>query len=230
MKKAIGIAAAIALVVIIAFASYKMGEKNVNIMDDPTTVSSTTTAQAQDATEPWDSQDSREGATIPVDDMSTEEIAQFLRGKLFQKGDPHMAAGFGELYTFAPQGSTYHWFCSSMDGQARVRAEHGTWALKDGYIVLTAQKLIEWQGGHFAAPFGSIGSRLALEDFDQTLTEVDIESESNFQMFRFPTDNGDDSDELGFCCAGSDYFYAPSLGGIDHLREEYEEYFALLEQ
>ena len=226
MKKVTGIAAAIVLAVAVALASYKLGEKNVNIMDDPTAVSSTTAAQTQDTPEP---RDILEGETIPVDDMGTEEVAEFLRGKLFQKGGPHMAAGFGELYSFAPQGNVYYWFCSSMDEQSRVRAEYGTWALKDGYIVLTAQKLIEWQGGHFTAPFGSAGSRFALEGFDQTLTGVNIESESNFHMFRFPSDTEGEY-ELGFYCIGGDYFHAPGLGGMDQLKEAYEEYFALLEQ
>jgi len=68
--------------------------------------------------------------------MSVEEISQYLRGKVFQKGGPYMGSGLGEVFCFAPQGNTYHWFCSSMDEQSRVRAEYGTWALTDGYIFL----------------------------------------------------------------------------------------------
>jgi len=221
MKKAIGIVAAIVFMAAIAFASYKLGEKNLKIVDDPTE-SSKTTENTQEEPE--------EDETIPiepVDNMSTEEITQYLRGKVFQLGHPYMAAGLGEVFCFAPEGNGYYWFCSSMDEQARVRAEYGTWALSDGYITFNTEKLVEWQGGHFAASSGSTGSRYELVDYDELLTEVDIESEFNFNMFKFPY--GDSEYEFGFYCAGYNYFYAPGSGGMDYLREEYEGYFALLE-
>jgi len=222
MKKAICIIAAIVLVAAVAFASYKLGEKNVKIMDDPT-VSSKTTENVQ---EPPDSQ---EGEKIPADDMSVEEISQAIRGKVFQQGGPYMGSGLGEVFCFAPESNTYYWFCSSMDEQSRVRAERGTWTLTDGFITLTTEKLVEWQGGHFVAPSGSAGSRFSLEGYDQTLTEVSIESESNFSMFKFHLYDEDEF-EYGFYCVGNDYFYAPGSGGIDTLKEEYEEYFSLLEK
>ena len=203
-----------------AFASCKLDENNGKVVDDPPT-GSTTAENTQDPLIPPDDE------KIPVDNMGTEEISQTLRGKVFQKGDPYMASGLGEVFCFAPQGNTYYWFCSSMDEQSRVRAEYGTWGLTDGYIVLTTQKLIEWQGGHFAAPSGSAGSRFTLEGFDRVLTEADIESESNFSMFQFPMG---DAYEFGFYCIGSDYFYAPGSGGMDYLREIYEECFSLFEK
>jgi len=222
MKKIIGIAAAIVLVAAVAFASYKLGEKNVKIMDDPI-ASNETTGNVRETPDP------QENEKILVDNMGVEEISQYLRGKVFQKGDPYMAAGLGEVFSFASQDNTYYWFCSAMDEQSRVRAEYGTWALTDGYITLTTQKLIEWQGGHFVAPSGSAGSRFSLEGFDQVLTEVNIESESNFQIFQFPMGDEDEY-EFGFSCVGYDYFYAPGSGGMDYIKEVYEEYFSLLEK
>jgi len=35
---------------------------------------------------------------------------------------------------------------------------------------------------------------------------------------------------LVFIALGNDYFYAPGSGGMDYLKEEYEEYFSLLEK
>ena len=224
MKKIIGIIAVIVLVAAVAFASYRLGGKDVKIMSDPTTVSGEATENARETPD-----DPREDEKIPVDNMGVEEISRYLRGKVFQKGDPYMAAGLGEVFCFAPEGNAYYWFCSAMDEQSRVRAECGTWALTDGYIALTTEKLVEWQGGHFAAPSGSTGSRFELVDYDQVLTEADIESESNFSMFKFPLYDEDDY-ELGFYCVGNDYFYAPGSGGMDYLREAYEGYFSLLEE
>ena len=100
--------------------------------------------------------------------------------------------------------------------------------MTDGYITLNTEKLIERQGGHFIAPTGSTGSRFELVDYDQVLTEADIESEFNFNMFKFPY--GENEYELGFTCAGGDYFYAPGSGGMGYLQEAYEEYFSLLEK
>ena len=123
MKKTIGIIVAVVLVAAVAFASYKLGEKNVKIMDDPTVTSKTT----ENVQEPPDPQ---EDERIPVDDMSVEEISRYLRGKVFQQGDPYMGSGLGEVFCFTPEGNTCYWFCSSMDEQSRVRAEYGTWALQ----------------------------------------------------------------------------------------------------
>ena len=83
--------------------------------------------------------------------------------------------------------------------------------------------------GQFIAPSGSAGSRFSLEGYGLTLTEVSIESESNFSMFKFHLYNEEEF-AYGFYCVGNDYFYAPGSGGIDNLREEYEECFSLLEK
>ena len=188
------------------------------------TIDNEATDNTQEAPDP------QEGEKISVDNMSVEEISQYIRGKVFQEGDPYMGSGLGEVFCFAPEGNTYYWFCSSMDEQSRVRAERGTWALTDGYVTLNTEKLIEWQGGHFVAPSDSTGSRFELVDYDQVLTETDIESEFNFSMFKFLMGDEEDDCDLGFYCVGNDYFYAPGLGGLDYLQEAYEEYFSLLEK
>jgi len=119
MKKTICIIAAIVIMAAVAFAFYKLGEKNIKIMDDPT-VSNETTKNMQDTLEP------QEDEKIPVDNMGVEEISQYILGKVFQAGHPYVGSGLGDVFCFAPESNTYYWFCSSMDEQSRVRAEYGT--------------------------------------------------------------------------------------------------------
>ena len=167
------------------------------------------------------------GETLPVDDMSEEEIREFLRGKVFQVGSAGMAAGYGALLCFPAEGDEYYWFCSAMDRQSRVRAEHGAWALEGGFMTFSTDKLVEWQGGSFSFPTGSTGSRFELNDYDVVVSPVDIESSFNFRMFKFghpePTDI-----QLGFNCGAFGNLYNLSSMGIDVLEMDYAENFALL--
>ena len=166
------------------------------------------------------------GETLPVDDMSVEEIGEFLRGRVFQAGSAWMAAGYGAILCFPEVGNEYYWFCSSMDRQSRVRAEHGTWEMEEGFMTFTTDKLVEWQGGNFSCPTGSTGSRFELNDFYIVVSPVDIESSFNFRMFKFghpePTDI-----QLGFICGSFGALYNLSYMGIDVLEKDYEENFAL---
>ena len=85
----------------------------------------------------------QEGEIVYLDEMSVEDISQYIRGRIFQRGSSAMAAGLGEVIYFSPQGNEYYWFCSSMDAQSRIRAEYGTWELEDGYMTTTTRKFIE---------------------------------------------------------------------------------------
>ena len=167
------------------------------------------------------------GETLPVDDMGVEEIKGFLRGSVFQKGFAGMAAGYGELMCFSLDGNEYYWFCSSMDQQSRVRSEHGSWELEEGFMSFSTDRLVEWQGGSFSGPTGSTGSRFELNGYDVVVSPVDIESSFNFRMFKFghpePTDI-----QLGFTCGSFGDMYNLSSMGIDVLEMDYKDNFALI--
>jgi hypothetical protein len=174
-----------------------------------------------------DASDLREDEPIYLYDMSAEDISQYIRGKVFQVGSFSMASGLGEIIFFTPQGNEYFWFCNSMDDQSRLRAEYGVWELQDGFLTTTALKFIEWVDGHFVAAEGSTASRYMLEDYNEVLTEVDIVNWTNFHMFKFLLY---EEVEMGFYWAGAEYYYFPSGGDYDNLREDYERYFALFKK
>ena len=71
MKKTIGIIVAIVFVAAVAFASYKLGENNVKIMDDPT-VSNKTTENVRGTLDP------QEDEKIPVGNMGKEEYEEYF--------------------------------------------------------------------------------------------------------------------------------------------------------
>ena len=235
MKKQVRILLIAILVAVTAFCGCKSGDgglKNVEIPDtDKTTEDAKTESTGSDAAtgdaRGLISADLQEDEIVYIDDMSVDEITKYLRGKVFQLGSYHAAAGIGAVMCFTPEGNEYYWFCSSMDGQSRIRAEYGVWELDDGFITTTTQKLVEWIDGHFTAAFGSTGSRFELEDYNEVLTKVDIESWNNFRMFKF--NNEFSGEELGFSWMG-DYYYCPAVADFDYLKEYYENYFSLLEK
>ena len=165
-----------------------------------------------------------EGELVYHYDMSAEDISQYISGKIFQMGSYSMASGYGEIIYFTPEGNEYFWFCSSMDDQSRLRAEYGVWELEDGFLTTTALKFIEWVDGHFEAADGSTASRYTLVDYNEVLTEVNITNWTNFHMFEFLLY---DETEMGFYWAGAEYYYFPSCGGYDVIREDYDHYFTL---
>ena len=175
-------------------------------------------------TEEGDSSDWTEGELVYLYEMNAEDISQYIRGKIFQEGSYSMASGIGEIIYFTPEGNEYFWFCNSMDAQSRIRAEYGVWKLKDGFLTTTALKFVEWVGGHFIAADGSTASRYTLVDYNEVLTEVNIKNWTNFHMFAFLLY---DEPALGFYWAGAEYYYFPSCGGYEVIREDYNDYFLL---
>jgi len=171
-----------------------------------------------------------------IDDMSADEITQYLRGKVFIDY-PHASAGWGEIMYFAPQGDEYYWFCSSGDGQSRLRAAKGTWSLTDDGMTLATQKLIEWEGGHYTGIEASYGTRFVLHDYDAVVSEVQIETETHIQLFQYVLWTDDETgdvtaSEMGFSGAGGvgvSYYCNPGYVDADSLKEFYEPYFTLFE-
>ena len=157
--------------------------------------------------------------------MSATEISQYLRGKVFQAGSYHAAALVGEVIYFTEEDNEYYWFCSAMDQQSRIRAEYGVWGLEGGFMTTTTLKMIEWVDGHFTKAYGSTGSRYELEGYNQVLTDVDIEQDNNFRVFRFSHDGY--GEEMGFYWSGWAYYYCPAVARIDDLKEYYGEYFSM---
>lgn len=161
-------------------------------------------------------------------DMSVEEISQFLRGRVFQRGGSSVAAGMGELIFFTPEGNEFFWFCSTMDAQSRIRAEYGTWELEDGFMTSTTLRLVERIDGHFVRSSGSIATRFTLVDFNEVVTEVNIASSDNFRMFRFLQCILCDPVEMyGFFYRGTYFFPYPM--NAEGIRADHERFFSLLE-
>ena len=225
MKKVIAILLITILVFSAAFAGCKSGDSSnavEHVQADATpqnaepTAKPTATATTQEST-------LQRGEPVYIDGIDLEEISTFLRGNVFQAHTSGIASGNGELIYFTPEGNEYYWFCSSMDQQSRLRAEYGTWEIDGGFMTLTTLMLREWVGGHFATAYGSTASRFELEDYDVVLTEVNIESFSNFRMFRFlPSEPQYTEEDLGFRCIGTDFFHVPYL---DDEIPGYLEYF-----
>jgi hypothetical protein len=173
----------------------------------------------------------QEDELVYLYDMKADEISAHIRGKIFQCDGYYVAAGWGELLYFAPQGNEYYWFCNGMDEQSRIRAEYGTWELKDGFMTTTATKIVEWVGGRCTQACGITGSRYELEGYNEVLTKIDIESEFNFHMFKFNRRYQDyTEDDFGFYYNGKEYYNLLGIGGIGSLKKEYERYFSLLEK
>jgi len=177
--------------------------------------------------------DIEETYTLPDDEiiylynMGVEGIVQYIRGEVFQMGSDIVAADIGNVICFTPQGNEYYWFCTSMDQESRIRAEYGTWELKDGFMATTTLKFIEWIDGHFTSAEGSTGSRFELEDYHEVLTEADIKSEFNFRMFKFLQDDSEE-EALGFYYGGAHYYYYSSFTSFDEIEEYFAYYISLL--
>ena len=167
-----------------------------------------------------------EGVITYIDDMGVEEMSQYLRGKVFQAGSYHAAASIGEAVYFNAEGDGYYWFCNSMDQQSRIRAEYGIWGLEDGMMATTTQKMVEWVDGHFTRAYASTSSRYELHDYNEILTEVDIEDSNNFRMFKFTHEGY--GEEMGFRWIGRDFYYCPAVAVIDDLEQYYAGYFSLM--
>jgi hypothetical protein len=155
-----------------------------------------------------------------LDNLSSEEIERSIRGKAFQSYSYYMAAGWGDLFCFTPQGNEYYWFVSSMEETpSRIRAEYGTWELdRLGFITFTALKLIEWVGGSWID--GRPSYRFDLFGYDEVLTEIHIEDWTNFRVFT------DDRGEVGFRVWGQEYFCTP----VSDVKTDFERYFSLFER
>jgi len=218
MKKTVRILLITILVIIAVFVGYKFGDNNNKSMETPAH-SIEVDKNAQETS------DLREDEIFYLNDMSAEESSQYIRGKVFQGYSYRMAAGIGEVLFFTPESNEYFWFCSSMDRQSRIRAEYGTWTLEDGFLSTTTLKIIEWVDGHFDTAYGSTASRYELADYIEVLTEVDIESWTNFRMFKFlPYDQESSSEEMGFYYQGKAYYYVTLL---DEMEALYDSYFSL---
>ena len=223
----------IMLMLIFPVAALSNGTSDILILTVPNAAPSNGTSESSfwveegnsDFWEEGNADFSEEGELIYHYDMSAKDISEYIRGKIFQEGSYSMASGIGEIIYFTPEGNEYFWFCSSMDAQSRIRAEYGIWKLKDGYMTTTAQKFVEWVDGYFTAANGSVGTRYILEDYNEILTDVNIKNESNFHMFEFRL--YDEDPELGFYWEGAEYYYFPSCGGYETIREDYDRYFTL---
>jgi hypothetical protein len=211
---------ALFFLVAIVFVGCNFDESNAEIIEMPS-VNSIATVDAEEIA------DLQEGEIVYLNDMNVEEISQYINGNVFQGNSYSIGSGLGEVICFIPESNEYFWFCSSMDAQSRIRAEYGTWILEDGFMTTTTLKLIEWIDGHFTTAYGSIGSRFELVDYNEVLTEVNIESQFNFRMFKFLYFTGNEG--LGFYFMGNEYYPIGGIGGIEGLKEDYERYFSLFE-
>ena len=174
----------------------------------------------------------RTGGSVPLlheddilimNDMKNNDILRAIRGKVFQADIYYMASGYAELICFSPTGNDYFILCSTMDEQSRIRAEYGTYKIEDGFLITTTQMLLESVNGHYEAATGSTGSRFQLTDYDLLMSEVNIVSEFNFDMFMYSLYG--QSNSYGFYYCGKGYYDFSHNLSYSEVKKEYAEYF-----
>ncbi|MCL2164551.1 MAG: copper amine oxidase N-terminal domain-containing protein [Oscillospiraceae bacterium] len=83
-----------------------------------------------------------------------------LVGYLWHKSDV-LGSGWSERFLLAPE-NQFIYAASQMDGETRTRYISGVWEIEDGYLVLSFQKAIMWEGGETVPATGSIGTPMEI--------------------------------------------------------------------
>jgi hypothetical protein len=99
-------------------------------------------------------------STVPLSAQTAKSEPSPLVG--IWQSSPSMGSGWAETYRFFGDGRVIH-HISQMDGESRLRAEHGTYRASNGALTLTFTTQTLWIGGKRVPATGSTGTKYELQ-------------------------------------------------------------------
>jgi hypothetical protein len=154
--------------------------------------------------------------TADQDQIDTE----FLKGKLYQYGMSNVGSGYGNMYAFTSN-MEYYYFTSEMDGESRLRAEKGTWEIKDGKLTLTTTRILSAINGSYVDADASYATDKMLINYELKAASVDEIKYFNYEIQSY---NEPLFYENGLLVLDNEKWYLGGYSFDDSFIREYSKY------